>query len=244
MGRELHNAAGNAGLFRQRLRQLAVNLEAQHVGGSGFEQFRCLRQRHNLALFKHRNSATQRLGFFQIVRGEQHSTALLVEFGDELPQRLAQFDIDTGRRFVKHNDFGFVNQGLRHQNAALHPPRQLTHVGIGLVRQAKTGQQLVNPVIIAFNAEVAGLNAQGFANAEKRVKHQLLRHHTQCAAGGSVVGQNIVAVHCHVATAGPRQTRQNADKRGFTCAIGPEQAEEFALMDVKAHVVQCFDGWT
>ena len=39
-------------------------------------------------------------------------------------------------------------------------------------------------------------------------------------------------------TAGTRQAGQNADKRGFTGTVGTEQAEKFALLNVKADVVQ------
>ena len=43
-----------------------------------------------------------------------------VEAGNELPQGLAQFYIDTGRRLIEHDDGRLVHQRLRHQDPALH----------------------------------------------------------------------------------------------------------------------------
>ena len=54
------------------------------------------------------------------MRGQQNSRTLLVELGYELPQGLAQFHVNTGSGLVKHDDRGFVHQGLRHKNAAFH----------------------------------------------------------------------------------------------------------------------------
>lgn len=104
---------------------------------------------------------------------QEHSAALLVEFGDELPESLAQFDIDTCGGFVQHDDLWFVNQRLRHQNPTLHAPGELTHVGVSLVRQAETGKQFIDPGIVFPDAEITRLNAQCLAYCEKRIEHQL-----------------------------------------------------------------------
>jgi hypothetical protein len=41
-----------------------------------------------------------------------------------------------------------------------------------------------------------------------------------------------------MAAAGLQQTRQDADKGGFTCAVGPQEAEKLALLNVKAHAIE------
>ena len=71
-----------------------------------------------------------------------------------------------------------------------------------------------------------------------RVEHQFLRHHTDFSPGHGVIGHDIAAMHQYPAACGARQTRQNADERGFAGAVGPQQTEKLALLDVKAHVIQ------
>ena len=167
--------------------------------------------------------------------------ALLVEFGDEGPQGLSQFNVDPGGGLVKHDHAGFVHQGLRHQHAALHAARELAHVGARFVGQAQAVQQFVDPSVVVLDPEIPRLDAQRFAHGEKRVEHQLLRHHAQQAAGSGVIGLHIVAMHQDAPGGGAAQTRQGADEGGFSSAVGAEQTEEFALLHIKADLVERFE---
>ena len=81
-----------------------------------------------------------------------------------MPQGLAQFHVDPGGGLVEHDDGRAMHQGLGHQHAALHAARELAHVGLGLVTQAKVGQEFVDPVVVASQAEVGTLVAQRFTN--------------------------------------------------------------------------------
>ena len=122
MRRELHNAAGDSRLVGKVGGQFAVDFETQHIGRRRTEQFGRFGQRYNAALLEHGNAATQGLRLFKIVRGQQHRAALFVELGDELPQRLPQFDVHARCRLVQHDHLRFVNQCLRHQHAPFHAP--------------------------------------------------------------------------------------------------------------------------
>ena len=145
---------------------------------------------------------------------------------------MAQLDIHAGSGLVQHDDGWLVHQRLRHQHAALHAARELAHIGTGLVSQAQAFQQLVNPGVIVFDTEIAGLDAQHLAHVKKGIKHQFLGYHTQLAAGIGKVALHIAAQHADGTARGARQTRQNADHGGFTRTIGAKQAEEFAFFDV------------
>ena len=50
-------------------------------------------------------------------------------------------------------------------------------------------QDLVDPVVVAAQAEVAGLEAQRLAHGEERIEHELLRHDAERAPRGAVVGR-------------------------------------------------------
>mmetsp|Transcript_29280 Transcript_29280/g.53020 ORF Transcript_29280/g.53020 Transcript_29280/m.53020 type:complete len:262 (-) Transcript_29280:10-795(-) len=238
---DLHDAPGQARPRGHLGRQGRVGLEAQHgVRGAG-QQLRGAVQRDDAPGLQHADPLAQRLGFFEVMRGQQHRVALLVQAGDELPQGLAQLHVDAGGGLVQHDDGWAVHQGLGHQHAALHAARELAHIGIGLVGQAQVGEQLVDPVVVVLDPEVAALDTQRLAHAEEGVEHQFLRHHAQRLARGGVVVHHVVAHHAHAALGGTGQAGQHADQRRLAGAVGAEQAEELAAADVEADAIQCLD---
>ena len=68
--------------------------------------------------------------------GQQNGVAKLVKFGNELPQGLAQLNVNTSSGFVQHNHRWLMHQGLCHQHATLHTTRELAHVVVGFVAEA------------------------------------------------------------------------------------------------------------
>jgi hypothetical protein len=52
-------------------------------------------------------------------------------------------------------------------------------------------------------------------------------------ACGGVVGHHVVAHHGDAAAAGARQAGQHRDQRGLAGAVGAQQAEELAGLDVE-----------
>src|SRR5699024_12511637 len=87
-------------------------------------------------------------------------------------------------------------------------------------------------------AVVAGLQAQQITHRKERVVHQFLRHHAQAAARGAELRLHIVAEHGNRTFAGVGQTGNDVDQGGFAGTVRPEQAEEFATLDVEAHALQ------
>ena len=106
----------------------------------------------------------------------------------ELPQPLAQLDVDARGRLVEHDHRRLVHQRLRHQHAALHAAGERAHVGVGLGGEVEVVHHLVDPGVVAADAEVARLDAQRLAHREERIEHQLLRHDAEHAARAPVVG--------------------------------------------------------
>ena len=244
MGGQLHDAAGHAGLGSQLGGQTALRLEAQHVARSRCQQHAGALQRHHTAGFQHGDPAAQGLGFFQVMCRQQHRVPRLVQAGDELPQRLAQFDVDTGRGLVQHDHRRLVDQRLGHQHAPLHSAGELSHVGTSFIGQAQALQQFVDPGFVVLDTKVARLDAQCFTHIEERIEHQFLRHHTELPPRFGVVGLHVLAKHLDAARGRPRQTSQDTDQGGLAGAVGTEQAEEFTLFDVETHVVQCLERTT
>ncbi len=174
--------------------------------------------------------------------GQHHRVALLVEARDELPQGLAQFDVDPGGRLVEHDHGRFVDQGLGHQHAPLHAAGEGAHIHVRLVGQVEVFHHLVDPLVVVFQAEVARLQAQGFAHREEGVEHQLLRHHAELAARLAEVAGHVVAVDRHAARIGPDQAGDDGDQRGLAGTVRPEQAEELAFFNAQGNAAQGLQG--
>lgn len=68
-----------------------------------------------------------------------------------------------------------MDQRLCNQNTAFHASRQSSHVRVSLVAQIQIRNHFINPVVIVFQAEITGLQPQGFPDGKKRIENQLLR---------------------------------------------------------------------
>ncbi|MNT03907.1 hypothetical protein D3C72_1384640 [compost metagenome] len=208
---------------RQREHQLQPRELGQQVAGAV--------QRHHLAKLQHGDTVAQRLGFLEIVRGQDDRVTFLVQARDELPERLAQLHVHAGGRLIEHDHGRPVHQRLRHQHAPLHAAGQLAHVGVRLAGEVQVGHDFVDPVVVARQAEIARLQPQRLPNREKRIENQFLGHHAEHAARHAVVVHHIVPEHAHAARIGAVQAREDRDQRGLAGTVGTEQAEELAALD-------------
>src|SRR5262249_49634344 len=94
---------------------------------------------------------------------------------------------------------------------------------------------LVDPGVVRADAEVARLQPQRLAHGEKGIEHQLLRHHAEQAPGAAVVPRHVGAQGARRSGVGPGEAGDHVDERRLAGAVGPEQPEEFALLDGEAH---------
>ena len=126
---------------------------------------------------------------------------------------------------------GLCTSACADQHAPLHAARERAHVGVGLGGEIEVVHHLVDPGVVVADAEVARLDAQRLAHGEKRIEHELLRHHAERAARRAIVGDHVVAHHARAAASARVEAGDDRDQRGLAGAVGPEQAEELALLD-------------
>ncbi|KML46587.1 hypothetical protein VL15_35280 [Burkholderia cepacia] len=131
-----------------------------------------------------------------------------------------------------------MHERLRDEHAALHPARQRAHVRVGLLGQVEIGHHFIDPVVVATQPEIAGLDPQRLANSEERVEDEFLRHDAECAARTTEVLDDVVAAHRDTAFVGPGKPGEDADERGLACAVGAEQTEELAFLDRQADALE------
>ncbi len=97
---------------------------------------------------------------------------------------------------------------------------------------------LVYPCIVVPQAEIAGLHAQRLAHGEKRVEHEFLGHHAEHAAGLAIVPDHVVAHDLHAARIGAVEPGEDGNQRSLAGAVGAEQAEKLALLDLECDSAQ------
>ena len=165
--------------------------------------------------------------------------AFAVQTAGETPQDLPQFHVHAGGGFVQHDDLGTMHQSLSDQHPPFHAAGEGVYVLVRLAAQVQGFQQFLHPgAVFPSEAEVPRLLFQQFMHREEGVVHQFLGHDAQGAAGLAVSTDHITAHDPHLTGVGPDQARRDVDERGFTRAVGAEQAEILALAYPEANVVQ------
>ena len=172
------------------------------------------------------------------MRGQHNSVPLLVQRPNELPQRLAQFDINTRCRFVEDDHRGAMDERLRNQHASLHPTGERSHIGIGFVRQAQTLEDFIDPGIVMTQAVITGLQAQNFANGEKRIEHQFLRYDPQCSPCSAKIAFNIVSHDRGPTGTCTDEPGNDRNQRGFARAVRSQQSKKLAGFNPKRNPVE------
>jgi hypothetical protein len=76
------------------------------------------------------------------------------------------------------------------------------------------------------------------AHGEERIEDELLRDDADLPSRRRVVAVDVVAEDGDAARGRPRQAGEDADQRRLAGAVRAEQAEELALLDVEADVVE------
>ena len=104
------------------------------------------------------------------------------------------------------------------------------------------------------HGEVTAVKVEIFVDGERAVEGVELRHHADLAARLGRIFDHVDPVDENGAGGGQRAGGADADGGGFSCAIGPQQAEDLALLQLQVDAIdghhaqlgfkdfgQCFD---
>jgi hypothetical protein len=89
--------------------------------------------------------------------------------------------------------------------------------------------------VVARLAEQAAAQAHGGPHRLEGVGAQLLRHQADPGAGLAELADDVEAVGQHAAAAGVDDPADDADQGGLAGAVGAEQGEDLAAVDVQVH---------
>ena len=194
---------------------------------------------HNqLALANHANAVCHVFGLFNVVGGEDDGGAGLAQRPHHAPHVVAQLHVHTRAGLVQKQNFGLVRQRLGDQHAALHAARERQNLAVFFVPERQVFQNLLDVGRVGRLAKQTPAEAHGGPHGFKRIGVQLLGHQANDAAGCAVVVHGVKAVGLHRALRGVGHAANNADERGFACAVGAEQGENFAAVDVQVNVLE------
>src|SRR4029079_2074477 len=97
--------------------------------------------------------------------------------------------------------------------------------------QVEVMQDFIDPGALIAQSEIARLEFERLADAEKRIENQFLRHDAQIAARRAKVGDDIVSEDAGTPAIGAGQPGTNGDQRGLAGTVRSQQPEKLALPD-------------
>jgi len=156
---------------------------------------------------------------------QQDRRPLLVEFGDEFPEVVAELDVDAGGRLVQDEQVGLGDQGSSEQESAFHPAGEPVEALVALVVDPDAFENLVGSVggFGVRNAVVARLVFQYFSDREESVDVELLWGEADRVAGLPVVVLDVVAEDARLAAGLADQADQRVDERRLARPLGPSR---------------------
>ena len=126
------------------------------------------------AVVDDRDAVAELLRLLQIMRGQHHGDAAIVQGADVGPQLLAQLDVDPRGRLVEHQHRGRVDHRLGDHQPPLHPARQRAGIGVRLVLEVDGAEQVHALPRALGDAVQPGLDLQRLERGEEGIEQDLL----------------------------------------------------------------------
>src|SRR4028118_1242778 len=196
--------------------------------------------RDDLAAVYERYLLAQRLGFFQVVRGEQYGHPAAVELPNVAPQAVAQLDVHAGGRLVEEEHLRVVHEGAGEHHAPLHPAGECVRPLVPLLDEAEPLEQLRGLVfgLLLRDAVVAGVEDEDLLDGQELVEVYLLRRDAYHAPRLPELREGILPVDLDGAGVRPRQADDAVDERGLARPVGTPQPEERPAADLERDPVE------
>ncbi len=177
------------------------------------------------------------------MRGEDDRRAAGIDLAQEIPHGAADLDIDARGRLVEDQKPRLVHQGTRDHQTALHAAREAARYRVALVPQLQLLEVLLGalPRQLALDAVEPRLVDDDGLRRLEHVEVDFLRHDADAGLGRLELALDVVAEDADATGCLVHQRGDDADERGLTGAVGTEQREEVALLDVEVDATQRLD---
>ncbi len=200
-------------------------------------KFRQLRIAHNATVVDDQNAVAEVFHFLQNVGGQHHGFGLAYAF-DEGANLYQLIGIQSGGGFVQDENFGVVEQGRSQAHALAVALGQLSNDLVAFWGQSRLRNHFF--YTLGRCAVQAGHKMQILRDVEVRVQRIVFREVPYFLLDVQGVGTHFKTAHLRVPAGGRQITGQDFHQGTFTGAVGPQEAYNLAVGQVKGDGVQRF----
>src|SRR6185312_3190081 len=149
----------------------------------------------------------------------------------------ARVGIHTRGRLVEQEQLGLVQHARGEREALLPAARQLAGELVGARRKTEARERLVDGRAPVAHLEHARDEVEVLADRQVLPVREALRHVADVALDRLGFGEDVVAKAGAAAGIGRQQAAHQADRRRLAAAVGPEEAENLAALDLERHAL-------
>ena len=186
------------------------------------------------AVVDDRHAVAQPLGLFHQVGGQEHGLAAGAHAAHQFPDGAAGLRVESGGQLVEEHHLRVVDERQGDQQPLLLAARQRHEPGVALVAQAELLEQAV---AVDGGAVERCPQPDGLAHRDALLELRLLQLHADPLLQRPHVAHRIEPQHADDAAVGRAQPFDALHRGGLAGAVGADEAEDLALVDVEAHTV-------
>ena len=173
-------------------------------------------------------------GLIEIVRGKQDRPPLLPQVLNDIVYFLTRLRIKAGRGLIEEDQHGIINQGQRQRQALLLPARQSFVFGVTLLPKAQTPEK---DVYIGIARITNGKQPNHFDDPGAVCDSRILKADPNPVFQLVALDRGIKTENGHRAGGDTAKAFKDFYDGSFSSAVGSEQSEDFAFLDIKVHAV-------
>ena len=240
---------GHAPAFGLRLPHAGENAELLRVDGRGELDLQALdrdltkvleRVDHDEpALAEDRDAMGDALDLREGVRREEHRSSLRAHLPQQRVEALLHQRVETGDRLVQDQQLGLVHEGLDQADLLAVAGRELAHRPIELGVEALGERGAQAPV---HAASELGQVVQYLRSGQLRVQGEIAGQETDPAADIEALGASVEPEHPRRARGRLDQVQEQPHRRRLARAVGAEEAEDLARLDLEVEVEEAVPG--
>src|SRR5208282_3834380 len=180
------------------------------------------------------------VGFVHVVRGqEDRQLRVVAKSANHFPPIRARNWIQPRRWLIQEQDSWRMNQPARNLEPPPHTARKRAYERILELRQVYRFQQGADQLFALDrgNAIELRVNQHVLSSREFRIGSECLRNHAQHLSNAVGIGANVVSRDPRSAGSGWSECGHHANQCGFASTIRAQKAENLAVLDIEADVV-------
>jgi len=187
----------------------------------------------------HQADARAAFRFVEVRCADNDGRALQVNLGHQVPELAATHRVNAGRRFVEQEHARRVHQRGGEREFFLHPAGEMTREARAKFVKARESQQARDEFGArgARRAKQIGKKVQVLDDGQIGIERKALRHIADDFFDRFGIARRFDAVHQHAPQRGIQGGGDEAERCRLARAIGPNQAENFARVNLEREVV-------